>query len=179
MNQKEKKKINMSTHLYKTIQIPTIIDEASLTFAEAKRHIPFQIKRFYLIYNADTNNIRGKHAHRRLKQVIFCIRGSIRMVLDNGSRREEVLLDNPHTGLLLENMVWREMHGFTKDTILFVVASEYFEERDYIREYDEFIAIAKSRKRFPEILISLWGFIERRLIWPYQRIQERQAFARK
>ena len=87
---------------------------------------------------------RGYHAHRNLRQVAMCVAGSCRMVLDNGSTREEVVLDCPTRGLLIESMMWREMHDFSDDCVLLVLASELYDETDYIRDYDEFLRSAKG-----------------------------------
>lgn len=154
----------MNSSLYKLIQIPTISDEGSLSFAEVHKHIPFAIKRFYLIYNADDGNVRGKHAHRNLQQVLFCIKGSLTVVLDDGTSREQVILDDPSKGVVLGNMVWREMHGFTKDTIVFVVASEFYQESDYIRDYAKFLEFVKESTMEPmttrKRLANLWGKLQ-------------------
>jgi len=101
--------------------------------------VPFDIKRVYYIYRTAEGVSRGFHAHKRLKQVAICLSGSCRMVLDNGQKREDVLLSNPTRGLLIESMTWREMHDFSKDCVLLVLASEHYDEADYIRSYEEFV----------------------------------------
>ncbi len=133
--------------LYKIITIPTIVDEASLSFAETKKHIPFPINRFYLIYDADEGNVRGKHAHQELEQVLFCIHGKLKIVIDTGEVRKTIVLDKPSKGLYLGNMIWREMHEFKKDTVLFVVASRHYKESDYIRDYSTFKSIVSAKKK--------------------------------
>jgi dTDP-4-dehydrorhamnose 3,5-epimerase-like enzyme len=138
--------------LYKIITIPTIVDEASLSFAETKKHIPFPINRFYMIYNADEGNVRGKHAHQQLEQVLFCIHGKLKIVLDTGEERKTIILDKPSKGLYLGNMIWREMHEFKKDTVLFVVASKHYNESDYIRDYATFKSIVNKRKNRKTLL---------------------------
>lgn len=100
--------------------------------------VPFAIKRVYYIYKTKQGVSRGYHAHRNLKQVAICVAGQCRMVLDNGHSREEVLMTSPIRGLLIEDMVWREMHDFSDDCVLLVLASEHYDENDYIRDYDEF-----------------------------------------
>lgn len=152
------------------ITIPTVLDEAKLSFAEAARHIPFFIKRFYLIYQADDGAIRGKHAHKHLQQVLFCLRGSITIVIDNGQTREEIFLDSPSKGLYLGNMVWREMHGFTSDTILFVVASDYYNERDYIRDYSEFLEFSAKYRNHAKALRRLRDYSETKVIFPFRKL---------
>jgi len=101
--------------------------------------IPFDIKRVYYIYNTEQGVTRGCHAHKNLKQVAICVAGRCRMVLDNGARREEVWLDCPTRGLVIQDMVWREMYDFSKDCVLLVLASEHYDESDYIRDYDDFL----------------------------------------
>lgn len=135
------------TKLSYVIDVPKVSDEASLVFAETHKHIPFDIKRIYYILKADDNAHRGKHAHRKLHQVLFCIQGSITMVLDNGTEREEVVLKNPNRGIFIGNYTWREMKNFKKDTILLVLASEYYNESDYIRDYDVFLEEVRALQK--------------------------------
>jgi dTDP-4-dehydrorhamnose 3,5-epimerase-like enzyme len=117
----------------------------SLVSIEQGKVIPFDIKRVYYIYRTGEGVSRGFHAHHTLKQVAICVAGSCRMVLDNGAAREEVILDCPTKGILIEGMTWREMHEFSDNCVLLVLASEHYDESDYIRNYDEFVAVAKSR----------------------------------
>ena len=101
--------------------------------------VPFEIKRVYYIYHTAEDVSRGFHAHRNLKQVAICVSGKCRMVLDDGISREDVWLDCPTKGLLIEDLVWREMHDFSEDCVLLVLASEHYDESDYIRDYDDFL----------------------------------------
>ncbi|MDY0835432.1 MULTISPECIES: sugar 3,4-ketoisomerase [Pseudomonas] len=117
----------------------------SLVSIEQGEVIPFDIKRVYYIYRTGEGVSRGFHAHYTLKQVAICVAGSCRMVLDNGTTREEVVLDCPTKGILIEGMTWREMHEFSENCVLLVLASEHYDESDYIRNYDAFIDVAKSR----------------------------------
>ncbi|MCC4288867.1 sugar 3,4-ketoisomerase [Vreelandella aquamarina] len=118
-------------------------DRGSLVALESNKSVPFEIKRVYYIFNTKENVSRGFHAHRNLKQIAVCVTGSCRFVLDNGKNREEVVLDSSTKGLLIEDLVWREMHDFTPDCVLLVLASEYYDEADYIRNYDDFLKEAK------------------------------------
>ena len=113
-------------------------DRGSLVALEANRTIPFDVKRVYYIFGTQPGVSRGFHAHRALKQVAVCVTGKCRMVLDDGQRREEVWLNSPTKGLLIGDLVWREMHDFSPDCVLLVLASELYNETDYIRSYDEF-----------------------------------------
>ncbi len=121
-----------------------IVDEASLCILEENKAIPFPIKRVYYIFQTDPGAIRGKHAHKKTQQMLFCIQGSITVILDNGFQREEVRLDKPNEGIFLDVLMWHEMKDFTPDTILLVFASDYYKESDYIRSYNEFINYIKS-----------------------------------
>lgn len=106
--------------------------------------IPFDIKRVYYIYHTEQGVSRGYHAHKNLKQVVICVAGKCRMVLDDGINREEVWLDCPTKGLVVKDLVWREMHDFSKDCVLLVLASEHYDESDYIRNYEHFLEITRS-----------------------------------
>lgn len=111
----------------------------SLVALEAGTNLPFQLKRVYYIFSASSGSSRGYHAHKNLQQLAVCLAGRCRMILDNGSKREEFWLDSPTKGLLISNMMWREMHDFSDDCVLVVFASELYDEADYIRDYDQFI----------------------------------------
>lgn len=129
------------------IDFQTLGDErGSLVALEIgmEKAVPFDIKRVYYIYHTAKGVSRGFHAHRNLKQVAICVAGKCRMVLDNGSTREETWLDCPTKGLLIESMVWREMHDFSEDCVLLVLASEHYGEADYIRSYTDFIGLVSN-----------------------------------
>jgi len=117
-------------------------DRGSLVALERDKALPFDIKRIYYIYRTAEGVSRGFHAHRNLKQVAICVAGRCRMVLDNGATKEEAWLDCPTRGILIESMVWREMHDFSPDCVLLVLASEHYDESDYIRNYDQFLEAA-------------------------------------
>jgi dTDP-4-dehydrorhamnose 3,5-epimerase-like enzyme len=130
--------------LIKTVSFKSLGDErGSLVALEANRTVPFEIKRVYYIFYTRKGVSRGFHAHRRLRQLAVCVTGSCRFVLDDGESREEIVLDNSTTGLLINEMVWREMHDFSTDCVLMVLASEYYDESDYIRDYQEFLNAVK------------------------------------
>lgn len=104
----------------------------------AEQAIPFAVKRVYYIYHTEPHVSRGYHAHNNLKQVVICISGSCVMVLDDGIQRNRIKMDKPTRGLLIENMIWREMHQFSDDCVLLVLASEHYDENDYIKDYKIF-----------------------------------------
>lgn len=110
-----------------------------LVSLEALKNIPFDIKRVYYLVKTKTNESRGFHAHKNLKQILICLSGRCRIVLDNGFEREEVVLNSFVQGILIESMIWREMHDFTEDCVLLVLASDYYNENDYIRNYNDFL----------------------------------------
>ena len=106
---------------------------------EAKKDIPFDVKRVYYIYDTKEGVRRGFHAHKKLQQILVCVHGSCKIHLDNGSEAQEVLLDKPFEGLYISSGTWREMYDFSSDAVLLVLASELYDESDYIRNYDEFL----------------------------------------
>lgn len=131
----------------KTIEFVKHGDERGMLVSiEAMKDIPFEVKRVYYIFDTATAVRRGFHAHKNLKQVLICVNGSCKILLDNGSEREEVLLSNPDIGLIIESNIWREMFDFSKDAVLLVLASEYYDESDYIRNYSDFISYIKENK---------------------------------
>lgn len=112
-----------------------------LVSVEGSRDLPFAIERVYYIFS-NGGAARGFHAHRSLRQLLVCIKGACRVVLDDGRSRSEHRLDRPDRGLLVDRMIWREMHDFSTNCVLLVLASAHFDESDYIRDYDEFVAQA-------------------------------------
>lgn len=114
-------------------------DRGSLVALEAGINIPFEIKRVYYIFGTQQGVARGFHAHRNLKQVAVCVTGKCRMILDDGNTREEVWLESPIQGLIIDELIWREMYDFSEDCVLLVLASEHYDESDYVRDYDEFL----------------------------------------
>ena len=119
-------------------------DRGQLIAIEEQKDLPFDIKRVYYIYDTLPGVRRGFQAHRNLQQILICVSGSCKIHLDNGSETAEVLLDNPTTGLYIANNMWREMYDFTPGAVLLVLASEYYDEADYIRNYDDFMKMVKE-----------------------------------
>ncbi len=132
------------TQLSYIIEVPRLYDEAFLCFMQENDHIPFPMKRIYFISNVENKAIRGKHAHKVTKQILFCIQGKVKIILDNGIAKEEVILNKPNQGLYLDTMMWHEMVDFSKDSILLVLASEVYIESDYIRNYQKFLEFKKN-----------------------------------
>lgn len=115
-----------------------------LVALEGNKNIPFDIKRVYYIFDTKEGVERGFHAHINLKQIAIAVKGSCTFVLDNGAKREEIKLHNPNQGLFIEGLIWREMKDFSSDCVLVVLASEHYDEKDYIRDYDKFLKVARN-----------------------------------
>jgi hypothetical protein len=129
------------------ITLPRIVDDRDgiLCIMEGNRDIPFDIKRVYYINNLDSvSSVRGKHAHRTLSQVIFCVNGSFTLALDDGCRQQDVHMWQSNVGILLGPMLWHTMYDFSGGCVILVAASDYYFEADYIRDYNEFTALAKE-----------------------------------
>lgn len=122
-------------------------DRGTLIALEQNKNIPFDIKRVYYMYGTGEGVRRGYHAHKSLKQVLICVHGSCKILLDNGNEKEDVLLDNPNKGLFIDSAVWREMFDFSEDAVLMVLASELYDESDYIRNYDDFKKYVEDKKK--------------------------------
>lgn len=118
----------------------------SLIAIEQLKDIPFEIKRVYYMYDTTEGVTRGYHAHKNLQQVLICVHGSCKIRLDNGTEKEVITMDKPYEGLYVSNNMWREMFDFSPDAVLMVLASELYDESDYIRDYDEFLKFIKENQ---------------------------------
>lgn len=119
----------------------------NLVALEKGTEFPFDIKRVYYIWGTDKNAVRGKHAHKKLEQVIVCTSGSCDFILDDGNERATVHLDTPTQGLHIKSNIWREFTNFSSDCVVMVLASEHYDESDYIRDYQTFLnEISKDEK---------------------------------
>ena len=116
-----------------------------LVAIEANKDIPFEVKRVYYMYDTTPGVARGHNAHKALEQILICVHGSCKILLDNGKEKETVVLDEPNKGLYISSDMWRVMYDFSPDAVLMVMASTYYEESDYIRDYDEFLKYVESR----------------------------------
>lgn len=119
-------------------------DRGQLIAIEENKDIPFPVKRVYYIYDTAEGVRRGFHAHKNLKQILICVHGSCKIHLDDGKDTQEVVLDKPWEGLYIEHNMWREMYDFSPDAVLLVLASELYDESDYIRNYDDFKRFVKE-----------------------------------
>jgi hypothetical protein len=136
----------MSLSDVKIIDLPKIADpRGNLTFIEGGRHIPFEIKRVYYLYDVPGGAERGGHAHKKLEQYIIAMSGSFDVILDDGHEKKKVHLNRSYYGLYVGSMIWREIDNFSSGSVCMVLASNYFEEDDYYRDYDEFLRCVKGK----------------------------------
>ena len=119
-------------------------NQGKLVALEKGEDFPFEIKRVYYIWDTSTNAVRGRHAHRQLEQVVVCVSGSCDFTVDNGEKRETIHLDNPAQGLYIKHNIWREFTNFSHDCVIMVLASEHYDENDYIRNYNKFLQEVKK-----------------------------------
>ena len=123
------------------ISIPKIIDEegrGKLSVIE-KSIVPFEIKRVYYLYDVPSDAFRGGHAHKNLNQFMIALSGSFEVKIDDGSNNKKVMLNKPNKGLLIPSGIWREMDNFSAGSVCLVLASEFFDESDYFRDYNSFL----------------------------------------
>ena len=121
-------------------------ERGQLVALEEFKDIPFRIRRVYYMYDTGEGVVRGHHAHKSLEQILICIHGSCKILLDNGTEKKVIPLEKPYEGLYVSNAMWREMYDFSPDAVLMVLASELYDEADYIRDYDEFLSFVKENK---------------------------------
>jgi acetyltransferase-like isoleucine patch superfamily enzyme len=122
------------------LQMPLVSDiRGSLSFGEYDAHLPFLPRRYFVVFDVPTKEVRGEHAHRSLHQALLCLRGSVAIMVDNGRDRDEVLLDAPRTCLYVPPLIWTAQYRYSEDAVLLVLASEGYDPTDYIRDYEEFL----------------------------------------
>ncbi len=121
-------------------RLPKIVDlRGALSFGEIGAHLPFEPKRFFMVYDVPSREVRGEHAHKACHQFLVCVKGSCGIVVDDGQFRDEILLDSARVGLHIPPMVWGIQYQFSSDAVLLVLASDTYSAEDYIRNYDEFL----------------------------------------
>lgn len=129
------------------IDLPVVSDpRGDLTFIEGMRHIPFEIKRVYYLYNVPVDSERGGHAHRDLQQVVFALSGSFRFKTDDGVNKSEFWLRDPRKGLYVDRLIWREMDSFSQGAVCMVLASHPYDEADYFRDYNDFLKATRGEQ---------------------------------
>ena len=131
----------------RVISFPEIVDvRGRLTYAQVGDKLPFLPQRFFVVYGVPSREVRGEHAHRRLHQLLVCLHGEMALIVDDGQSREEILLDTPTLGVYLPPMTWGIQYRYSPDAVLMVLASHGYEPDDYIRDYQEFLQLAQSRR---------------------------------
>jgi UDP-2-acetamido-3-amino-2,3-dideoxy-glucuronate N-acetyltransferase len=124
----------------RVVPLPEIKDlRGYLSFGEIGGHLPFAPRRYFLVYNVPSREIRGEHAHRTLEQFLVCVNGSCKVMVDDGKTRSEVTLDSPCIGIYIPPMVWGVQYRYSADAVLLALASDTYDPADYIRDYDEFL----------------------------------------
>jgi len=131
----------------KVVELPKITDpRGNLTFIEGGRHVPFQIQRVYYLYDTPGGAERGGHAHKDLHQLIVAMSGSFDVVLDDSRQKKRFHLNRSYYGLYVCPMIWRELDNFSSGSVCMVLASNFYDEHDYYRDYLEFIKVLKQTK---------------------------------
>ncbi len=126
-------------------RMPRVVDlRGALTFGEIGRHLPFTPKRFFVVYDVPSQEVRGEHAHKALHEFLVCLRGSCAIMVDDGTNRDEVVLSDPTVGLHIPPQLWRVHYKYTPDAMVLVLASDTYQANDYIRDYDEFLAYVRE-----------------------------------
>lgn len=129
------------------IDLPKINDpRGNLTFVESEKHIPFEIKRVFYIYDVPTGESRGAHSHHTLKQFIICLAGSFDVKVDDGRKKKVIHLNRPWQGVFIPPMIWDSEANFDPGSVCLVLSSDMYNEKDYIRNYDEFLEVVRSNK---------------------------------
>jgi len=158
-------------NLIEWIEIPNLGDHrGSLVVLESNKSLPFEVKRLYYIFDAKPDVPRGFHAHKELHQIAFCIKGKCKMLMDNGVEKQEVWVDQSNKGLLIPPLIWHEMHDFSDDCIMLVLASDYYDESDYIREYDEFTEFINRPFIHPLSDVKSKNIGQKTKVWQYSVI---------
>lgn len=137
----------MSLQNCRLIDLPKIIDpRGALTFVENSRHVPFDIKRVYYLYDIAGGASRAGHSHKNLQQVLIAISGSFDVHLDDGKQKQTFQLNRSYYGLYIPPMVWREIDNFSSGSVCLALASDLYSEDDYYRQYDDFLNAVKDKK---------------------------------
>jgi len=127
--------------------LPIVSDlRGNLTFAEHEGSLPFLPKRYFLVFNVPSKDVRGEHAHRECHQFLVCVKGHCSVVVDDGHNRAEVLLNRPNLGIHIPPFVWATEYKYAEDAVLLVLASDVYKSEDYIRDYDTFLSVVKENE---------------------------------
>jgi UDP-2-acetamido-3-amino-2,3-dideoxy-glucuronate N-acetyltransferase len=126
-------------------ELPVIKDSrGSLSFAQYQETLPFLPKRYFIVFDVGDGQTRGDHAHRKVHQLLVCVHGACHVLLDDGTTREEVLLNRPELALYLPPGIWATQQDFSRDAVLMVLASEVYDPEEYIKDYQEFVAMRRA-----------------------------------
>lgn len=137
--------MKFSIELCRTVDLPKISDpRGNLTFIEGRNHVPFDIRRVYYLYDVPGGAERGGHAHKALHQLIIAMSGSFDVVLDDGRKKKRINLNRSYSGLYVCPMIWRELDNFSSGSVCMVLASNYYDEEDYYRDYDTFLVAQRG-----------------------------------
>lgn len=121
------------------LRFPLIAEpRGSLSYGQYDEHLPFAPIRYFIVFDVPAGEVRGNHAHRRVSQVLVCVKGSCLVTLDDGRNRDRVVLDNPMSGVYIPPLVWATQREFSSEAVLLVLSSEGYDSDEYIRDYDEF-----------------------------------------
>ena len=135
----------MSINNCKIIDLPKIVDQrGNLTFIESERHIPFEIKRVYHLYDVPGGASRAGHAHKVLHQFLIAIAGSFDVLLDDGFEKKKYHLNRSYYGLYIQPLIWRELDNFSSGAVCLSLVSEFYDEADYYRDYADFQRVAET-----------------------------------
>lgn len=136
----------MSVENSRIVELPKVSDpRGNLTFVEGGRHIPFEIKRVYYLYDVPGGSERGAHGHRDLQQLVIAMSGSFDITLDDGLRKRSFHMNRSYYGLYVPKMMWREIDNFSSGAVCMVLASDYYDEADYFRDYEQFLKAVDSK----------------------------------
>jgi len=131
-------------------RLPLVDDiRGMLSFGEVQRHIPFEIKRYFLVFGVSGKHVRGEHAHKKQHQFLVCVHGRCNIVADDGKRRQEFILDSPATGIYIPPMVWAVQYKYSADAVLLVLASDFYDPDDYVRDYGQYLALCAGPECSP------------------------------
>lgn len=134
----------MSADLVRFLDMPVVADpRGNLCFIESGRHVPFEIKRVYYLYDVPSQSTRAGHAHHELHQLLVPLAGSFDVRLHDGTREERITLNRPNRGLHIGPGTWRDIDNFSSGAVCLVLASAHYDEADYIRDFDEFLRTAR------------------------------------
>jgi len=138
-------KVKLNVDGVKLLKIPVFHDlRGALTYGQYPENLPFMPRRFFIVYDVPSSKVHGQHAHRTLEQLLICLRGSIHINVDNGKDSDAIVLNNSGYGLYISPLIWASQYKYTADGMLLVLASDVYDEKEYIRDYDEYLSILKG-----------------------------------